>query len=204
MIEGGVPIWTRSAADLSNSKDLVTVPAKAVHLADGHVYSPSIVASGCDKSLAIQLGPNCTISKELNEDQCPWIRQENISVTFCKDQRFRILSFNFTINQEFIDGRDNLSVSFIQYADRRIYSVSGYLYFNSQHSNSCDITTEASDATQCSCTTTGDSDQTQGPKQNLVTDLEQVSKVCSGSKLNRFHVHILGFLLVLVISLLFP
>ena len=209
VIPGSVPFWTRSAANLSNSRHFLTVPPEVLHLAYGYVYAPSIMVSRCDRSLAIQLGHNCNVTSEFHERSCPMIRQEDISIeTLCNElnahQRYQTLSFNIIINEEFVNGQDNISVYFIDYTDGT-RSVSGYLYFNSQPSNNCYTIT---DPIQCNCTTTGDSGPKQTTEDPLVTEkicqqqISNVSKVCSGSKLNRLHIS--GFLFTLVMSLFFP
>ena len=222
MIPGSIPIWTKGCADnQSNSGALLTAPPDALHVTEEDVYAPSIMVAGCYRSLAIQLGNNCNINSKFREKKCSIIRKDKISVrSFCNRSEtanqifeFQTLSFNIIINDEFINGQDNISVSFIQYAGHGAtynYNASGYLYFDSQPRNNFDTITESSninnDPIQCTCTTTGDSD----PKQTTDGSLQKLEcqevvsnatnlKVISGSK--SISLHISGFFIMLVLFL---
>ena len=139
VIPGSIPIWTKGFADnQSNSGAHLTVPPDALHVTEEDIYAPSIMVSGCYRPLAIQLGNNCNINSKFREKKCSIIRKDKISVrSFCNRSEtanqifeFQTLSFNIIINDEFINGQDNISVSFTQYAGHGAtynYNVSGYI-----------------------------------------------------------------------------
>ena len=187
MIQGDVHVWTRTVDDLSRSATFITAPAQALHLAAGDIYALSIMVNTSGGSLYLKLGQNCTISGDMFEEgRCPIIDRMNIKITHIKLAMIRTLYFNIIIDDRFIDGQANMTVTFIHIANQIQYNISGYLYFDSQP-NVYPCT-----PVQCNCPTTSSSDQ------ETSTHCEE--KVTCGSKLD--HVALPGMLLVAV-SVLF-
>ena len=219
MIPGSIPIWTKRAANnQSNFGDLLTAPPNALHLTDGDIYAPSIMVAGCFKSIAIQLGDNCKVTSEFSEQHCPLIRQDKISIIKPVCKTIKTLSFLITISDKFIESRNNISVTFIQYAvDGTNYNISGYLYFDSQPDNNCATesghTNTSNDPIQCTCNKTEDPDPKKTANcslqlrelelcQQMVSSNNLKTKVFSGCKLmTSCLLHISGFLVMLLLFL---
>ena len=197
MIQGDVHVWTRTVDDLSRSATFITAPAQALHLAAGDIYALSIMVNTSGGSLYLKLGQNCTISGDMFEEgRCPIIDRMNIKITHIKLAMIRTLYFNIIIDDRFIDGQANMTVTFIHIANRIQYNISGYLYFDSQPNVEDDSSTQyPRTPVQCNCPTTGSSDQ-----ETSTHCQEKVAKLVSGSNLD--HVALPGMLLVAV-SVLF-
>ena len=203
LIPGSVPVQNWTADDRSISETFITAPAQALHLSAGDIYAPSIMVAESGGSLLLKLGENCNISGEtFNKRHCPIIDSINITtMTYYADQlAVRTLYFNIAIDNGFIDGQANMTVTFIHIINRIEHNISGYLYFDSQPTAGCNPSTSIQPPpinhtpTLCDCPTTGNSDPTQ------TTDTTCQTTLTSGSMLNRLDLP--GSVFIVTVSLL--
>ena len=206
-------VWNRNPDDQPFSGPLITVPASALYLTKGDIYTPSIVVVGCSRELALSIGDGCLIFQKFKQRICPIISHpdniiiEDSCVYLSSTIQVKKLHFKIRVDDAFINGQNNMSIAFIDSTERTTYNTCGFIHFESQRTpNYIDSVDDinSGNSTHCICTVNGGTNQTEvtevpPQKPSIITKVEEHSNSVS-NLLYIPHVYVTFMLIILLFT----